>query len=172
MRRLSAGAFRKYSERVSKRFRSLPKSFMRAGAILCPIAASGGAHNQPAGDHMNNSMTRILAILSLTAACTAVGAQAAAAAADPGGEPSVRIDTHRLDLTKPGTVASLYARIQSSARKVCRDSASSSDRAPLSAFERCYNATVEHAVQSVHVPLLTALHQQATRMGIVAQTKK
>ncbi len=121
---------------------------------------------------MNHFTTRTFAILSLVAICTAVGAQAAAAAPDPAGEPSVRIDTHRLDLTRPDTVASLYARIQSSARKVCRDSTSSSDRAPLSSFERCYHATVEHAVQSVDVALLTALHQQATRQGMVAQAKK
>ena len=118
---------------------------------------------------MSNSMTRTLAILSLTAACAAIGARAVAAAPQPRGEPSVRIDTHRLDLTKPDTVAHLYARIQSSARKVCRDSTSSSDRAPLRSFERCYNATVEHAVQGVRVPLLTALHQRETRTGIVAK---
>lgn len=120
---------------------------------------------------MNRTLTRTLALLSLAVVCAGVDAQAVAATPDAGGEPGVRIDTHRLDLASPDAVKRLYVRIQSSARKVCRDSTSSSDTAPLRHFERCYNATVEHAVQSVRAPLLTSLHQQATRTGIVAQAK-
>lgn len=121
---------------------------------------------------MKRPMNQSLAVLSLVAACAMASMQVVAAPSGSRGEPSIRIDTHRLDLTKRDTVARLYARIQSDARKVCRDSRSSSDSKPLSSFERCYNATVENAVQSVHVPLLTAVHQEATRTSIVAEAKK
>jgi UrcA family protein len=120
---------------------------------------------------MKFSTIRSMVVLGLAAACTTAAAQAAAATSDSRGGPSIRIDTHRMDLKRRDTVARLYVRIQSSARKVCRDSTSSSYGSPLRSFDRCYKATVESAVRSVRAPLLTTLHEEGTRAGSVAQAR-
>ena len=99
-------------------------------------------------------------------------APAASAMAYSRGAPSIRIDTHRMDLTNRDTAARLYLRIQSSARKLCRDSISSSTSAPLRFYERCYKATVDDAVRSTRAPLLTALHENAQGTASLAQASR
>jgi UrcA family protein len=112
---------------------------------------------------MKHPMTQALAVLGLA---TALSAAATAR------EPSIRIDTHRMDVTNRDSMSRLYAQIQSSARKVCVDATSSSDSDPIGAFDQCYAATVAIAVRSAGVPLLTSLHGEASRAKPLRQARK
>lgn len=120
---------------------------------------------------MKLATIRFPALIGFAVASALCAAPALAAQADPRGEPSLRIDTHRIDLTQRQSVARLYVELQKGARKVCRDASSSSDRGPLSSFERCYALTLDKAVQDAHAPLLMAVHQENTRRALLGQAK-
>jgi UrcA family protein len=170
--RYNRSSFRRF-RRVSERFRRAPKSFSRHRRNLRtnPPAYAGG-HLQPIGDDtmkLNAIPARVALVLAFVAACATV--PASASASETGGEPSIRINLHKLHLRGQDSMPQLYVRLQQSARKVCRDATSSSDSTPLSTFKQCYSATLDKAVQSARVPELTALHQERTGSRLLGQAK-
>lgn len=68
-----------------------------------------------------------------------------------------------LDLDNPADVAVIYERIQDAARMVCRDSAAPWDGQSTKHFNKCFQETVNAAVQDVNNFELSALHQRITK---------
>jgi UrcA family protein len=81
-------------------------------------------------------------------------------------EPNLTVKYRDLDLTKAQSVATLYQRIERSARLVCTDSSSPYDASNVETFQRCYRAAIQQAVASVNQPQLTALHRAKTEKPV------
>jgi len=91
---------------------------------------------------MNTRCKRSAAALAI---CVAFAGVSLPAQAD------TRVNFGDLDLSSSEGIATLYQRIESAARLVCKDRL-----APWS--RRCYDATIEDAVATIDQPQLTALH--------------
>jgi UrcA family protein len=88
------------------------------------------------------------------------------------GEPNITVKFRDLDLSKPEGVATLYQRIERSARLVCTDSSSPYDAGRVATFERCYKAAIQDAVSSIDQPQLTALHRARTEKPVQVGSAK
>jgi UrcA family protein len=111
---------------------------------------------------MNTMMKRSIAALALTAsfATLSLPAQADDKAAQT--ESNITVKFRDLDLSKPEGVATLYQRIERSARLVCTDSSSPWDAGRVATMQRCYDAAIQDAVSAINQPQLTAFHQAKT----------
>jgi UrcA family protein len=74
----------------------------------------------------------------------------------------VVIDVEDLDLAGPGIASRVYARIASTAARLCRDASAPWDGSRYSAIRRCISATIDAAVKQANAPTLTAVHESAT----------
>jgi UrcA family protein len=109
----------------------------------------------------NTMIKRSMAALALTAAFTVSLPALANETATPA-ESSIRVKIRDLDLSKPEGVATLYQRIERSARLVCTDSSSPWDAGRVATMQRCYEAAIQDAVSAINQPQLTAFHQSKT----------
>lgn len=110
---------------------------------------------------MNDSNQRITAAAIVAALLCGISAARLA-------ESSTRLDVRGLDLSRPEVVAQLYTRIEKSAARVCRDSASPWDAGRVANWKRCVAAAVEAAVKQGNTPELTAIHQAQKQRGDLA----
>ena len=123
---------------------------------------------------MNALITKTIATLTLTAAFASVSLQPLAAepAARPAGNSSIKISFDDLDFSNPDSVATLYSRIEFSARLVCTDTSSPWDARRQTTYQRCYTATIADAVARVNQPQLTAMHRAKTKPALVRAADK
>lgn len=100
---------------------------------------------------------------TLVGACLALGACAAAQAAEPAA-PRAAVTVVYTDLNVATTAGAnaLYARISHAARQVC-DSADIRDLAAQASEHACERAAISQAVHAVHSPQLAALVPTVTR---------
>ena len=94
---------------------------------------------------------------ALGAACTSTPASAA---------PEMTVSYQDLNLANQSDVRVLYRRLKHAANEVCGN-VPDAELARHLAFERCYNAALEHAVIQIDLPQLQAMYQSDT----AAQTK-
>ena len=120
---------------------------------------------------MNTLVKRSMTAFALTAALASLSlpAQADPAASS---EPNITVKFRDLDLTKAEGVATLYQRIERSARLVCTDSSSPYDAGRVETFQRCYQAAIQDAVASINQPTLTALHRAKTEKPVQVGSAK
>jgi UrcA family protein len=83
-------------------------------------------------------------------------------------DPSIHLDVEHLDLGKPGVAAALYAQIQKSASRLCRDSSAPWDGGRAATWRRCVSAAIDEAIRQANAPELTALHQSEKSRGDTA----
>jgi UrcA family protein len=110
-------------------------------------------------------INRSIAALVLAAALTTVLLVSLPAHADESAtsaESNIKVKFRDLDLSKPEGVATLYQRIERSARLVCTDSSSPWDAGRVATMQRCYEAAIQDAVSAINRPQLTAFHQSKT----------
>ncbi|HSC07449.1 MAG TPA: UrcA family protein [Steroidobacteraceae bacterium] len=118
---------------------------------------------------MNTLLKRSIAAFAFTAALATL---APAQAAEPTSESNITVKFRDLDLAKAEGVATLYQRIERSARLVCTDSSSPYDAGRVQTFERCYQAAIQDAVASINQPQLTALHRAKTEKPVQVGSAK
>src|ERR1700730_12142185 len=98
---------------------------------------------------------RSLAAAGAVAALAVTGVTFPAPVSDAVASVTVRFDD--LNLDSPAGADTLYRRISSAARAVCRDE-NTRDLTMLAAFEHCRAAAVAQAVRAVNNPHLALLH--------------
>lgn len=108
---------------------------------------------------MNTLIKRSIVAFTLTAALTSLSLPVQAGEPAASTEPNIKVKFRDLDLSKPEGAATLYQRIERSARLVCTDSSSPYDAGRVETFQRCYQGAIQDAVASIDQPLLTALHR-------------
>ena len=86
-------------------------------------------------------------------------------------EPGTTVEIRDLDLRKPQDVATLYARIERSARAVCKDAASPWMATQVSFVKKCTAAAIDDAVARANVSALTALHESKMEAARLAQAR-
>ena len=111
---------------------------------------------------MNTMIKRSIAAFALTAAFTTLSLPAQADEHSVPTESTITVKFRDLDLSKPDGVATLYQRIERSARLVCTDSSSPWDAGRVATMQRCYEAAIQDAVSNINQPQLTAFHQAKT----------
>jgi UrcA family protein len=95
-------------------------------------------------------------LATLTLLCATTFVAGGASAEEFKKSESVSFDS--ADLQTPGGAQALYRRIQSAAKRVCREP-HMDDPTRYSPFRMCVELAVEGAVKQVHSPALTTLYQ-------------
>lgn len=85
-------------------------------------------------------------------------------------EPVVTVHYADLNPGTPAGVGALYERIKDAAQTVCGPSFSLWDSNAYPNWKICYRATIDHTVQQINLPLLTAMHQK-TGHALQAQAR-
>lgn len=106
------------------------------------------------------------AMAAIGTAALALFSTNAGAASSVGVATTKRVDFADLDLAKPADAKRLYRRLQSAARDVCGDYAGADRVLPTSARDRCEQAAVTNAVETVGHPNVTALHAAKTHVRL------
>ena len=117
---------------------------------------------------MNTMTDRLLSVLVLIVAMSALAPCAAAADANhnPALTPSVTVHFADLNPATAQGARALYDRIADAAQSVCGPSFSLWDDNAHRTWKTCYRATIAHTVRQINRPELTALHQKM--LGIPA----
>jgi UrcA family protein len=105
---------------------------------------------------------RSLAAAGAVAALAVTSVTFAAPVSDAVASVTVRFDD--LNLDSPAGADTLYRRISSAARTVCRDE-NTRDLTMLAAFEHCRADAVAQAVREVHNPHLALIHAVRVSRG-------
>ena len=117
---------------------------------------------------MNTMTDRLLSVLVLIVAMSALAPCATAADANHSLALKPSVTVHFADLN-PATAQgarALYDRIADAAQSVCGPSFSLWDANAQRTWKACYRATIAHTVRQINRPELTALHQKM--LGIPA----
>ena len=107
----------------------------------------------------NPSTLQRATVCAAIAAVAAFSAPSFAAAADADSASRVTIKYVDLDLSKDKDAATLYRRLQTASRAVCR-SLRGPELASLQRYKECYGRALADAVNTVNVGTLTALHRR------------
>ena len=108
------------------------------------------------------SLTRTALVVLLVGSGTAFADAAQSKPFDPA-PVTVRYDDLNLASSEGARV--LYGRITAAARKICGPNIADWYPNARTAWKRCYNVTVDHAVKEVNAPMLTAVHGRAINVA-------
>jgi UrcA family protein len=100
------------------------------------------------------------------ALCLTIGVQQASAEAEFEDFRSITVSYSDLDLTRQAGIETLYKRINWAARAACGPTSLHKYDAFLSsrkAWRECVDRAIEHAVEQIDEPKLTALHQERSK---------
>jgi UrcA family protein len=111
---------------------------------------------------MSRSTLKILVSCALAAVFTAPLNALAASAGDPDDRPSRVVAYRDLDLSRDSGVATLYARINSAARRVCEPMDDLLEKLSRDRLN-CREDAIARAVSEVNSPALTSYHQAQAR---------
>jgi UrcA family protein len=109
----------------------------------------------------------------LTAAMLSTTAMAMPSLPSPWDQTLTRTETVKYkpsEVTTSEGAAALYSRLQEAAVRVCSDDGIGAIGG-ATALQACVADALRSAVQQVAIPMVSALHQQAGRMPVVAATR-
>jgi len=107
-----------------------------------------------------NAVIKTISAVTATALFFGLSAQTLGDEARSGAQSSKAINASDLDMEKPEDVQTLYERIRTAARIVCRTETSNLwDVKRVLHKQQCFEATVDNVVNGVAQPELTAVHR-------------